>query len=191
MRRPRIPCRNVALRVLLERVDTRTDSGVFAQLYGTVELLEPDERARVKATVINKFRGDVSILQSGLDMLYDLVKIPCAGVMPYVRVDIDDEDSLSERLTSGERRDIDIAACRCLESAAACRCSAGRYPTRTRPRAAAIIRALCARRGISFDEGAVFDVHAYRESQYDKLADSVRGALDAVCAADRRGMRAR
>lgn len=175
----------------MERVDTRTDSGVFAQLYGTVELLEPDERARVKATVINKFRGDVSILQSGLDMLYDLVKIPCAGVVPYVRVDIDDKDSLSERLTSGERRDIDIAACRCLESAAACRCSEGRYPTRTRPRAAAMIRALCARRGISFDEGAVFDVHAYRESQYDKLADSVRGALDAVCAADRRGIRAR
>lgn len=73
-----------------------SDSGVFAQLYGTVELLEPDERARVKATVINKFRGDVSILQSGLDMLYDLVKIPYAGVVPYVRVDIDDEDSLSE-----------------------------------------------------------------------------------------------
>lgn len=124
-------------------------------------------------------------------MLYDLVKIPCAGVVPYVRVDIDDEDSLSERLTSGERRDIDIAACRCLESAVVCRYSAGRYPTRTRPRAAAIIRAFCARRGISFDEGAVFDVHAYRESQYDKLADSVRGALDAVCAADRRGILAR
>ena len=46
-------------------------------------------------------------------MLNDLVKIPCAGVVPYVRVDIYDEDSLSERLTSGERRDIDIAACRC------------------------------------------------------------------------------
>ena len=60
----------------------------------------------------------MSILQSGLDMLYDLVKIPCAGVVPYVRVDIDDEDSLSERLTSGERRDIDIAAYRCSESAA-------------------------------------------------------------------------
>ena len=124
-------------------------------------------------------------------MLYDLVKIPCAGVVPYVRVDIDDEDSLSERLTSGERRDIDIAVCRCSESAAAYRCSAGRYATHTRPGAAAIRRALCARGGISFDEGAVFDIHAYREAQYDKLADSVRGALDAVCAADRRGIRAR
>ena len=83
--------------------------GVFAQLYGTVALLEPDERAIVKATVINKFRGDVSILEPGLDMLYDLVKIPCAGVVPYVHADIDDEDSLSQRLTAGERKEIDIA----------------------------------------------------------------------------------
>ncbi len=83
--------------------------GVFAQLYGTVALLEPEERAMVKATVINKFRGDVSILAPGLDMLYDLVKVPCAGVVPYVHVDIDDEDSLSERLTAGMRKEIDVA----------------------------------------------------------------------------------
>ena len=44
--------------------------------------------------------------------------------------------------------------------------------------AQAIVRALCERRGLTFDENAVFDVHAYRESQYDKLADAVRGALD-------------
>ncbi|MBQ3870141.1 MAG: cobyric acid synthase [Clostridia bacterium] len=83
--------------------------GVFAQLYGTVALLEPEERSMIKATVINKFRGDVSILEPGLDMLYDLVRIPCAGVVPYVHVDIDDEDSQSERLAPGERREIDIA----------------------------------------------------------------------------------
>ena len=83
--------------------------GVFAQLYGTVALLEPDERAMVKATVINKFRGDVDILAPGLGMLYELIKIPCAGVIPYTRVDIDDEDSLSERLVCGERKTIDIA----------------------------------------------------------------------------------
>ncbi len=83
--------------------------GVFAQLYGTLALLESEERAMVRATVINKFRGDVSILAPGLDKLYDLVKIPCAGVIPYVHVDIDDEDSLSERLLSRERKEIDIA----------------------------------------------------------------------------------
>lgn len=83
--------------------------GVFAQLYGTLALLKPDERAMVKATVINKFRGDVSILEPGLDALYKLVKIPCAGVVPYIHVDIDDEDSLSSRLSSGQRKEIDIA----------------------------------------------------------------------------------
>ncbi len=83
--------------------------GVFAQLYGTVALLEPEERAMIKATVINKFRGDVSILAPGLDMLYKLVKVPCAGVVPYMNVDIDDEDSLSRRLVSGERKEVDIA----------------------------------------------------------------------------------
>lgn len=86
--------------------------GVFAQLYGTVALLEPQERARIKATVINKFRGDVSILQSGLDMLYELVGVPCAGVVPYVNVDIDDEDSLSRRLANGIKKEIDIAVIR-------------------------------------------------------------------------------
>ena len=86
--------------------------GVFAQLYGTAALLEPEERAMVKATVINKFRGDVSILAPGLDMLYDLVQVPCAGVIPYMHVDIDDEDSLSERLTAGERKEIDTAVIR-------------------------------------------------------------------------------
>lgn len=83
--------------------------GVFAQLYGTLALLEPEERVRVKATVINKFRGDVSILEPGLDALYKLVKIPCAGVIPYMHVDIDDEDSLSGRLSCGGRKEIDIA----------------------------------------------------------------------------------
>ena len=302
--------------------------GVFAQLYGTVALLEPEERAMVKATVINKFRGDVSILQPGLDMLYELVKVPCAGVVPYTRVDIDDEDSLSERLTAGGRKEIDIAVVSLprisnftdfspfsrfstvslryvknlfelgspdmiiipgtkstisdlkwmrqngLEAEVLKAASRGtpvfgicggfqmlgrrisdpygtesggeiagmgllpvetvfaRTKTRTQTEgsfsgldgvfsglnglsyrgyeihmgesgntqavtqsgnvcgscihgifdengiAQTILRALCERRGISFDENATFDVHAYRESQYDKLADAVRAALD-------------
>ena len=84
--------------------------GVFAQLYGTVALLEPDERARIKGTVINKFRGDKKILEPGLEMLEKLCGIPVAGVVPYIRVDIDDEDSLSERFTrENARKLIDIA----------------------------------------------------------------------------------
>ena len=85
--------------------------GVFAQLYGTVALLEPDERARIKGTVVNKFRGDRKILEPGLEMLEKLCGVPVAGVVPYVRVDIDDEDSLSERFTRrNAKKLIDIAA---------------------------------------------------------------------------------
>lgn len=86
--------------------------GVFAQLYGTVALLEPEERARIRATIINKFRGDVEILRPGVHMLEERVGIPCAGVVPYTRVDIDDEDSLSDRLQCGGRKLIDLAVIR-------------------------------------------------------------------------------
>ena len=72
--------------------------GVFAQLYGTVALLEPDERTRIKGLLINKFRGDVEILRPGLAMLEEKTQLPVLGVVPYLRVDIEDEDSLSQRL---------------------------------------------------------------------------------------------
>ena len=72
--------------------------GVFAQLYGTVELLEPDERARICGLIINKFRGDVEILRPGLAMLEEKTRLPVVGVVPYLKVDIEDEDSLSDRL---------------------------------------------------------------------------------------------
>ena len=72
--------------------------GVFAQLYGTVELLEPGERARICGLIINKFRGDVEILRPGLAMLEEKTRLPVVGVVPYLKVDIEDEDSLSDRL---------------------------------------------------------------------------------------------
>ena len=71
--------------------------GVFAQLYGTVELLEPHERERVKGLIINKFRGDRGILEPGIAMLEDKCRLPVVGVMPWISVDIEDEDSLTER----------------------------------------------------------------------------------------------
>ena len=87
--------------------------GVFAQLYGTIALLEPDERARVKGTIINKFRGDRSILEPGLRQLEALCGVPVAGVVPYAQVDIDDEDSLSARFTKDTARKLlDIAVIR-------------------------------------------------------------------------------
>ena len=87
--------------------------GVFAQLYGTVALLEPEEKARIKGTIVNKFRGDRKILEPGLETLEQLCGVPVAGVIPYVHVDIDDEDSLSTRFTRDTgRKDIDLAVIR-------------------------------------------------------------------------------
>ena len=72
--------------------------GVFAQIYGTVMLLEPQERQRIRGIIINKFRGDVALLQPGIDQIEALCGIPVVGVLPYLKVDIDEEDSLSERI---------------------------------------------------------------------------------------------
>lgn len=87
--------------------------GVFAQLYGTVGLLEDDERARIKGMVINKFRGDIDILKPGIKMIEEKTNLPVVGTIPYTNVDIDDEDSLSGRLnTMTHDRPIDIAIIR-------------------------------------------------------------------------------
>ena len=87
--------------------------GVFAQLYGTVALLEEDEQKRIKGTVVNKFRGDRSILEPGIRILEELCGVPVAGVIPYTHVDIDDEDSLTERFArTTERKLLDIAVIR-------------------------------------------------------------------------------
>ena len=71
--------------------------GVFAQLYGTVELLEEDEKDMVKGLIINKFRGDKTILDPGVAMLEEKCKIPVVGVAPYLDIQVEDEDSLTER----------------------------------------------------------------------------------------------
>lgn len=76
--------------------------GVFASLYGTIMLLEPDERDRICGMIINKFRGDVEILRPGLQMLEERVSKRVLGVVPYTPLDIDDEDSLSDRLQSND-----------------------------------------------------------------------------------------
>ena len=71
--------------------------GVFAQLYGTVELLEEDERKMIKGLIINKFRGDKTILDPGVAMLEEKCGIPVVGVAPYMNIQVEDEDSLTER----------------------------------------------------------------------------------------------
>lgn len=86
--------------------------GVFASIYGTVMLLEPEERKRIKGYIINKFRGDVTILQPGIDMFYEKLQIPCLGVIPYSPLKIDDEDSVTERLDRHEEGDIVVGVIR-------------------------------------------------------------------------------
>ena len=87
--------------------------GVFAQIAGTVMLLEEKERKRIAGTVINKFRGDVSILEPGLKMLEDRTDIPVLGVVPYFYLDLDEEDSLTERFHKKEKPGlVDIAVIR-------------------------------------------------------------------------------
>lgn len=86
--------------------------GVFAQLYGTAELVDPEDRKRIEGMIINKFRGDVEILKPGLDMLEEKTGIPVVGVLPMIHVDLDDEDSLSSRLDRNTKNPIDIAVIR-------------------------------------------------------------------------------
>ena len=70
--------------------------GVFAALFGTMELLESEDRARIRGFVINKFRGDVSLLRPGIDQMERRLGIPCAGVVPYLRdLGLEEEDSVA------------------------------------------------------------------------------------------------
>ncbi len=101
--------------------------GVFAQLYGTIALLEKDEQAMMKGMVINKFRGDVDLLKPGLRMIEDITHKPVLGVLPMLDIDLPEEDSQS----SGLRRSAQSAK-------------------------------------------EVADILAYREKQYNTLAQAIR-----------------
>ena len=70
--------------------------GVFASIYGTVKLLPPKWRKLVRGFIINKFRGDVSILEPGIRQMEKKLKIPCLGVIPHIKnLHIEAEDSLN------------------------------------------------------------------------------------------------
>lgn len=86
--------------------------GVFAQLLGTLMLLEEDEKARVKGLIINKFRGDKTILDPGVEMLEERGGVKVAGVVPYMHLSIEDEDSLSGQLDNHDVGVIDLAVIR-------------------------------------------------------------------------------
>ncbi|EAX47817.1 cobyric acid synthase CobQ [Thermosinus carboxydivorans Nor1] len=88
--------------------------GALASVVGTLELLEPDERDLVKGIIINKFRGDISLLQPALDFLEQKTGKPVVGVVPYLEhLGIDDEDSVSldDKRPDG-RGEVEIAVLR-------------------------------------------------------------------------------
>ncbi len=69
--------------------------GVFGSVYGTLELLPPEERELVKGIIINKFRGDIALFEKGKTMMEELCKVPVVGVIPYFQdIYLEDEDSV-------------------------------------------------------------------------------------------------
>lgn len=86
--------------------------GVFAQLLGTLMLLTKEERNRIKGLIINKFRGDQTILDPGIAMLKEKGQVPVTGVVPYMELALEDEDSLTERFDKKGESCIDIAVIR-------------------------------------------------------------------------------
>ena len=86
--------------------------GVFAQLLGTLLLLTKEEKERVKGLIINKFRGDASLLDSGIEILEEKGGIPVTGIVPYMEIDLEDEDSLTERFDRKEKGKVDLAVIR-------------------------------------------------------------------------------
>lgn len=85
--------------------------GVFASIVGTLMLLDEAERARVKGIIINKFRGMKELLESGVQWLEKYSGIPVLGVVPYIDVQIEAEDSLalsSLRLKKPQQQEFDI-----------------------------------------------------------------------------------
>ena len=83
--------------------------GVFAQLLGTLMLLTEEERERVKGLIINKFRGDSTILDPGIQMLTERGQVPVLGMVPYMELTLEDEDSLTDRFDAKHVGKIDLA----------------------------------------------------------------------------------
>lgn len=87
--------------------------GVFASIVGTIQLLSELERKRVKGIIINKFRGNMELFKPAIKQLEDIINIPVLGVMPYEKFDIEDEDSVTERIKNSEENGtLDIAIIR-------------------------------------------------------------------------------
>ncbi|WP_198599403.1 cobyric acid synthase [Vibrio sp. 10N.261.55.A7] len=83
--------------------------GVFAHLYGTLALLSESEQNRVKGFVINRFRGDIALLQSGLDWLEETTNKPVLGVLPYLHgFDLEAEDAINDSQERTENSKLNV-----------------------------------------------------------------------------------
>lgn len=83
--------------------------GVFASIYGTIMLLSEEDRKRIKGIVINKFRGNSEVLKAGFEIIEKLTGVPTLGVLPYEYIDLEDEDSISERDKNLKQKSINIS----------------------------------------------------------------------------------
>lgn len=86
--------------------------GVFASIVGTIMLLTEEERKRVKGVIINKFRGKKEYFKPAMKQIEDLINIPVLGVMPYFKLDIEDEDAVTEKIKNVRGNGVDIAVIR-------------------------------------------------------------------------------
>ena len=94
---------------------TSTGAACSPSSIGTVALLDRDEQAMVKGLIINKFRGDKTILEPGLSRCWrSCASIPVVGVVPYMDVDLDDEDSLTERFLTVSQEDGSVSISRVI-----------------------------------------------------------------------------
>jgi len=135
--------------------------GVFAQFAGTLMLLGDDERDIVKGLIINKFRGDLELLRPGISMLEDITGKPVIGTIPYLRVDIEDEDSLAAIYR--KRQGLPDFGGKVAVTAG------------TGDSADGNANAAVAADG---NANAAAELAAYKESQYNALADALRVSLD-------------
>ncbi|MBU3106790.1 cobyric acid synthase [Clostridium gasigenes] len=82
--------------------------GVFASVVGTIMLLDEEEKNRVKGVIINKFRGNMEYFKPAMKQLEEIIKIPVLGALPYAEFDIEDEDSVTDRIKNKEAKGLDI-----------------------------------------------------------------------------------
>ena len=81
--------------------------GVFASLYGTIALLDETDRVHIKATIVNRFRGDPARFADGLKILKDITNLPVAGVVPYMDINLPEEDSFDNHDIAAQPSDFE------------------------------------------------------------------------------------